>query len=290
MTSISEGLRATPVTPSLSVCRAIERIEAESAYAQHMCAPPEEVKRLRLRAERIGAGSSVLTRNSENLYFNRLIALGQASPATKRQLDTFLEGAREHRVKAVAVTVSPGARPRELTTWLKRRGFKRGHPSAKLWRNGEPLARPRHLSQVTIRKVAPRDADQWIDVVAQVWRTFGFRRAWYAARVAARDWYHYLAWVDGEPVGAGALYIGAVGSVRVGHLVDGVTLAPWRRIGTQAAIIRKRVSVGRRLGCELFTSETAPPLPRMPLVSFRNLRRQGFELAYLRDVWRLELG
>ena len=57
----------------------------------------------------------------------------------------------------------------------------------------------------------------------------------------------------------------------------------------QAAIIRRRLIDGRRLGCELFTSETAPPLPRMPLVSFRNLRRQGFELAYLRYPWNLEL-
>ncbi len=74
----------------------------------------------------------------------------------------------------------------------------------------------------------------------------------------------------------------------VGHVVDGVTLKPWRRRGAQAAIIRRRVADGRRLGCGLFTSETAPPLPRMPLVSFRNLKRQGFELAYLRYSWILE--
>ena len=123
----------------------------------------------------------------------------------------------------------------------------------------------------------------------RLWRTFGTRRRWYEARVRTPGWYHYLAWIDDEPVGAGALFVGDVGSTRVGHLVDGVTLGPWRRRGAQSAIIRARVSEGRRLGCELFTSETAPPLPRMPLVSFRNLRRQGFEMAYLRDAWKLDL-
>ena len=68
-----------------------------------------------------------------------------------------------------------------------------------------------------------------------------------------------------------------------------VTLKPWRRRGAQAAIIRRRVADDRRLGCELFTSETAPPLPRMPLVSFRNLQRQRFDLAYLRYPWNLEI-
>ncbi len=231
----------------------------------------------------------MLTRTSTNLYFNRLIALGQASPATRTQLDSFIDSAQSHGVKAVAVTLGAGARPPELTGWLKKRGFQRANPSAKLWRDSEPLNPATGSGRVRVRRVPPKDARLWVDVVSRVWRTFGSRRAWYEARVGTPRWYHYLAWVGDEPVGAGALFVGDVGSARVGHLVDGVTLGPWRRRGVQAAIIRTRVSHGRRLGCDLFTSETAPPLPRMPLVSFRNLRRQGFELAYLRDVWRLDL-
>jgi GNAT superfamily N-acetyltransferase len=284
-----EALRAKPVRPPIAVCRAIERVEAHSALSQHRCAPPPEAERLSLTSERIGSASAVLTRKSTNLYFNRLIALGQASPATEAQLDTFLELARGHRVKAVAVPVGEAARPPELTRWLKRRGFERGHPSAKLWRGGDPLQRTAGTSEVRVRRARPADASLWVDVVSQVWRSFGYRRPWYEARVATPGWYHYLAWVGQEPVAAAALYVGDVGSTRVGHLVDGVTLGPWRRRGAQRALIRKRIAEGRRLGCELFTSETAPPLPRMPLVSFRNLRRQGFEMAYLRDVWKLKL-
>lgn len=284
-----DRLRAKPVRPSVAVCRAIERIEAESALSQHRCAPPSESRRLALSAERIGSASAVLARRSTNLYLNRLIALGQASPATEAQLDTFLDLSRSHRVKAVGVVVGEAARPPELTRWLKERGFERGHPSAKLWRGGETLQRMSGTCAVRVRRVRPADASIWVDVVSQVWRTFGFRRPWYEARVATPGWRHYLAWVGEEPVAAGALYVDDVGAARVGHLVDGVTLGPWRRLGAQRALIRKRVVEGRRLGCTLFTSETAPPLPRMPLVSFRNLRREGFELAYLRDVWKREL-
>jgi len=144
-----------------------------------------------------------------------------------------------------------------------------------------------------VRQLRPSEASTWVDVVSQVWRVFGYRRPWYEARVATAGWRHYVAWIDDAPVAAGAMFVGTVGTgqraMSVGHLVDGVTLEPWRRRGAQSAIIRRRISDGRRLGCRLFTSETAPPLPHMPLVSFRNLQRQGFELAYLRYPWNLEI-
>ena len=285
----ADPLRAIPVRPPVAICRGIECIEARSAYSQHLCAPADETRRLGMLARTIGSATAILTRHSSNLYFNRLIALGQSSPATVSQLDHFLDFACAHKVRAVGVSVGASTRPRKLTGWLKSRGFERVHPGAKLWRDASPLPRSTGTLGVRVRRVRPADASVWVDVVSQVWRTFGSRRRWYEARVRTPGWYHYLAWIDDEPVAAGALFVGDVGSTRVGHLVDGVTLGPWRRHGAQGAIIRARISEGRRLGCKLFTSETAPPLPRMPLVSFRNLRRQGFEMAYLRDAWRLDL-
>ena len=271
---MSESLRAQPLRPSAAVCRAIEIIEAESAYSQHVCAPPHEAARLGLAAERMGSAAVILTRKSKNTMYNKLAALGQASPATERQVDRFIDMARQHRVKKISVPLGDGMRPRGLPRLLESRGFVRGYPNAKLWRDGSPLPppridperRPNETTHISVRRVRPSEASAWVDVVSEVWRVFGFRRAWYEARVAAPGWRHYLAWIDDEPVAAGALFIGTVGAgnraVKVGHLVDAITLKPWRRRGAQAAIIRRRVADGRGRGCELFTSETAPPLPR----------------------------
>lgn len=237
----------------------------------------------------MGAAAVVLTRKSQNLRYNRVIGLGQASAATEGQLGRLIGWAADQRVEAVGADVGAAARPGRLIGMLEAVGFERTGWTGKLWRDARPLPPATRLPAVSVRRVRPSQAARWVDVVGQVWRTFHYRRPWFEARVGTPGWIHYLAWMDEEPVGAAAMYVDQVRSVTVGHLVDGVTLAPWRRRGVQTALIRRRLSDGRARRCELFTSETAPPLPRMPLVSFRNLRRQGFELAYLRESWRHSL-
>ncbi len=301
---MSNDLRAEPVCPAAATCRAIEIIEAESAYSQHLCAPAPEAKRLGLAAERVGSAAAILTRKSQNTMYNKLVGWGQASPGTAGQLDRFVQAARRHGVAKVSVPLGATARPRGLASLLQERGFRRGSPGAKLWRDGSPLPAPARApalrgtdpgirSRIRVRRVRPAEAPLWVDLVAEVWRVFGYRRPWFEARVSAPGWSHYLAWIEDRPVAAGALFVATIGrgrrAVTVGHLVDGVTLKPFRRQGAQSVVIRRRIADGRRLGCSFFTSETAPPLPRMPLVSFRNLRRQGFELAYLRHSWSLEI-
>lgn len=293
----TDELRAPVVRPAARMCRAIELIEAESAYSQHSRAPASEIKRLGMHAERIGSGAAILTRKSVNTMYNKLVGIGQASPATSGQVEHFLELAREQRVAKVSFPLGGSVRPRALPELLESHGCRRGRPGAKLWRGAGPLTRladrDGDAPSIRICRVSPTEASLWVDVVAQVWRVFASRRAWFEARAEMPGWHHYLASVDDVPAGAAALYVGQIGrgddAMTVGHLVDGVTLKRHRRIGVQHAIIRRRIMDGQRAGCELFTCETAPPLPRQPLASFRNLRREGFELAYLRYSWDIEL-
>ena len=156
-----EQLRAVPVRPPASAARAIELIEAQSALAQHGCAPAAEARRLGMHADTIGAATIVLTRKSTNLYYNRVTGLGQASPATEAQVDRALALARDHRVKALAVNVGRNARPRALSRWLKERGFRRAQPSAKLWRDAAPLSEPGPAAPVRVRQVRPSQASTW---------------------------------------------------------------------------------------------------------------------------------
>ena len=272
-----------------SILRSVELIEAQSAFSQHRCAPAAIERRLKMTSYRIGQTTLVLTRNSQNAYYNRWIAAGIAGPATESQLDDVIERAREHGCRVLTVPVGALAQPACLTEWLEARMFTSVHPTAKLWRAGTPLHRAAAPKGIRVLKVGTAHRSKWVDVVSQVWRSYGSRRAWYEARASAPGWQHFIAWQGDEAVGAGALFTADTTEGRAGHLVDGVTLKPYRRRGVQGALIRKRISAARRLGCTALTSETAPPRPRMPLVSYRNLKRQGFALSCTRKNWRLDL-
>jgi GNAT superfamily N-acetyltransferase len=99
-------------------------------------------------------------------------------------------------------------------------------------------------------------------------------------------WTHYLAWLDGQAVACGSLY------VRGGHgwLGNAATLPEWRRRGAQAALIARRVADAAGAGAHTVFTQVAQDLPDRPNPSEHNMRRAGFRTAYQRDHWILPTG
>ena len=89
-------------------------------------------------------------------------------------------------------------------------------------------------------------------------------------------WSCYLASVDGEALGAGALAV----DDGVGYLASAVTLPAGRRRGCQQALIRHRLRDASAAGCELAVTLATPGT-----TSHRNLERAGFGVAYTKVFW-----
>jgi GNAT superfamily N-acetyltransferase len=81
----------------------------------------------------------------------------------------------------------------------------------------------------------------------------------------------FVAWLDGEPVGAGALEVHA----GVAGLMAASTLPAFRRQGVHAALLRARLAAAVAAGCDLAMVHTRPGAP-----SQRNVLRAGFPLMY----------
>jgi hypothetical protein len=60
------------------------------------------------------------------------------------------------------------------------------------------------------------------------------------------------------------------------------TLPGYRGRGGQAALLARRIADGAALGCKWLVVETAEATPEKPAPSYRNMRRYGFEVAYVR--------
>jgi hypothetical protein len=89
-------------------------------------------------------------------------------------------------------------------------------------------------------------------------------------------WNCYLAYVDGEPLGAAALAI----DDGVGYLASASTLPNGRGRGCQQALIHQRRCDAVSAGCDVVTSLATPGS-----ISHRNLERSGLGVAHTQVFW-----
>ncbi len=91
----------------------------------------------------------------------------------------------------------------------------------------------------------------------------------------------WLAWHDGEPVGAATLAI----CDGVASLFGASTRVPHRNRGVQHALIAARLAAAVDAGCDLAVVHTEPGSD-----SQRNVERLGFRLAYTKVTMRSAAG
>ena len=71
----------------------------------------------------------------------------------------------------------------------------------------------------------------------------------------------------------------------VAELGFGATLEPARGRGAQLAMLGRRIEDATAAGARLLFAETGELTEGQPATSYRNLRRAGFEKAYLCPNW-----
>lgn len=265
----------------LATARAIERAEIEAWRDTFAAAPPEARDALGL-AERELAGAFVLAaRGMPSLLFNRVIGLGLFEPATEEQLDAiaahFEEVGEDH-----ALNVSPLAQPPELLWALVARGYATYFHHVKWVRDASPPPAAPPTGALVVERVAPARAGVFAALSADIVASGApMRRDWMAACVGRPGWTHYLAIEEGEPIGGAALYVHA----GVAWLGGGATLPERRGRGAQSRLLAARLADAHAAGCRLATTETGPNDPDLNPVSWRNVQRAGFTVAYDRPSW-----
>jgi hypothetical protein len=104
-----------------------------------------------------------------------------------------------------------------------------------------------------------------------------------SASLGRPGWHHYLSYDGDVAVGAAAMQV----QDGVAWLGYGSTLESHRGRGSQSALFARRIRDAARLGARFAVTETGEDTPAEPNPSLRNMRRSGFQLAYLRRNWVL---
>ncbi|MFM8320315.1 MAG: GNAT family N-acetyltransferase [Chloroflexota bacterium] len=134
-------------------------------------------------------------------------------------------------------------------------------------------------AQIQVRPADPGDAQTWIHTTAAGFDPSGAATVEEIEMVApnfhAANALPYLALIDGQPAGGGAMYLHE-GTVELG----GASTRPqYRRRGVQTALIHRRLDDAYAQGVDL-----AMVLTRPGSDSQRNLGRLGFRLAYSKAI------
>jgi GNAT superfamily N-acetyltransferase len=169
--------------------------------------------------------------------------------------------------------------PPELLDRLGRRGY-----TTSWFRNvyAMPLdeAVPTPHPNVGVREVVDATLPEWLELLAagnEIERpedrvvSDEFARAVHAV-AGATD---FVADLDGAPLGCGSL----VRDDGIGWLGGAATAPTGRRRGVQTTLLRHRMAVAARSGCDIVAATARPPGD-----SARNLSRLGFTLAYTQVV------
>jgi Acetyltransferase (GNAT) family len=206
-----------------------------------------------------------------NTMFNRVTGLGldgDASDDTLREIAAFFRDAGTQ----YAIAASPLA-PRDLAGRLKARGFETGYGWMKF---GRGLEGPEDVDTNLVVREA--DGAEVAAIVAAGYSVPDEVAAAFEPLAKLAEWHCFVATLEEEPVGTGALYV----HEGVGWFGAAATLPDKRRLGAQNALLAARVVRGREASCEALTVETGKQTDERPSNSYRNIQRAGFRELYVR--------
>jgi hypothetical protein len=237
-------------------------------------ATPRVTQALGLRAIPIGSGIALVASEIRSLLYNRAFGIGLDAPLDEAALDRLIATYRPD--SPFTIQPSPAARPAQVRAWLEARHLYSHFNWVRWVRDASPVREV--PSPFRIEVVGRSWATRFVDLMFRIFDEPAALAPWIALTVGRRGWMHYVGFDGRRSVSVGALYR-AGGAAWLGW---GGTLASHRGRGGQTAMLARRIRDAAALGCRWVTLETAEETRERPNPSFRNARRAGFRLLYLR--------
>lgn len=250
----------------------------------YLSATDNAIRTIGIAVRRFGCAVATIAATVDVLAYNRVVGLAlPGSDSSDAVIDAIIELYRSSGVRRFFVQVSPLVVDATLADRLLARGFRHHNNWVKLSRGVSPP--PEARTDLRIDVIGPDQADDFSRLYV---RSFGWPETlapWVASPIGRSGWTHYLAYDEERPVATAAMYIRS----KTAWIDFASTLPEARGRGAQSALLARRISDCADRGCTLVIVETAEPGDDKPAPSFRNVRRFGFDLAYARANYILEL-
>ena len=253
-----------------------EFTEADAMADFYACAPAAFARDAHVIVTRVGSLRVFAIATLPSAFFNRIVGLGVAEPATTTMLDDAIALLENAGCRHYMVQLCSSAQPPTVPDWLAARRLAPGQNWVKMQRSAQPAAD--HPTDLRIEAADAQHADAFAAVALDAFGMPSVMGHMMGAHLGKPGWHSYLAYDGTNPVAAASLRI----ADGIGWLGLGCTLASHRGHGAQSALLARRLRDGIAAGCGRFIAETGEPVPNPSNPSYDNMVRAGFTPLYLR--------
>jgi len=225
---------------------ALEHIERSAWEDLAAVAPAPVAQGMGLKAKRLNHALLFMASRVPQFQFNWLAGAGLAGDDGSA-IDLALEEFRAAGQDKYFIQIASGTRAGDCAARAAAAGLA-PHPLAWAKFHRETTAMPAVSTALDIREVGPEER---------------------------------AAFAGTEAVATGALYVDG----DFAWLGIGATRPASRRQGAQSALLAHRLREAVRFGARHATTDTGVPQAAAPAPSYQNIRRAGFDVAYVRPNW-----
>jgi GNAT superfamily N-acetyltransferase len=214
-----------------------------------------------------------------SILVNRVLGLGAEYPPTLEQLVDIREIYKNAGIGRFFLHVIPDELQPDYADLLAAAGYEKYRGWMKFVRGTED-ADPAS-TDLTITRIGSENAAEFASIVGNA---FDFRPTFQPAIAALAndpDWRLYMSFSGETPAGTGGLYV----KDGVGYLDFGATHPDFRKRGGQTGVLNTRIRAALEAGCTSIVTMTGEAVPGDEQHSYRNIKRAGFNEAYLRENW-----
>ena len=235
-------------------------------------------------SSRDSSGFNSAMSNIDILAFNRVIGLGAFEEITEEQIESIINFYKQRNVPRFFVQVPPFAAPNNFESLLGSKGFKFHNNWVKLYKEIDDFY-PEVETDLEIITATEEHKNIFSEIIYKAFEWPKNIGKVLSQTLSKGDWKHFIALDSDKPIAVSALHI----KNELASLAIAGTLPEHRGKGAQNVLIAKRINYAKQTGCKYMVVETAEDIPGNPSQSFKNIIKKGFEVAYSRANYLMEL-
>jgi len=257
------------MNPELAMIHRLDAVEAEAFRAMYAAAPDAS---LGIATHDIAGATLLVCKGLPAPIFNRVIGLGNTTPATNRDLDQIVGVYRAAGLKNWWIHLSPDAQPETIDEMLSMRGFTLAKRKtwAKVVRDNSPI--PKMKTSLEIRTIRPGEEPALAGALCAAFGMPQTAAPWFARVAATKGWKAVAAFEGGTLIGGGLLYIRGENA----WLGVGGVRPEARGKHAHRALMIERIRIASASGSNCIVTETGEPVGDESSPSLDNMYACGF--------------